>query len=200
MGRFALALCFGLVGLIFATSAIGQIRVRGYVKKDGTYVAPHYRSAPNRSKSDNYSTRGNYNPYTGEAGKTKPDYETTYVAPAYHAPAARYEPSQPPPVIQYYTVYRCTDAAGNRHYLSYPRAGCDEILIPTQPQNTTSQPVRSAQFQGYGCTSDCSGHRAGYEWAESRGIASPDECSGRSQSFIEGCEAYAEEHGQRDDE
>lgn len=44
------------------------------------------------------------------------------------------------------------------------------------------------------CTSDCSGHEAGYAWAEDRGITDPDECSGNSNSFIEGCEAYANEY------
>ncbi len=59
--------------LLVAGQAEGKgVRVRGYVKADGTYVAPHYRSAPNSSVSDNYSTRGNYNPYTGQAGKKDP--------------------------------------------------------------------------------------------------------------------------------
>lgn len=48
---------------------------------------------------------------------------------------------------------------------------------------------------GYPCTKDCSGHEAGYNWAENRGIESPDDCSGNSNSFIEGCRAYAEEQG-----
>jgi hypothetical protein len=42
-------------------------------------------------------------------------------------------------------------------------------------------------------TQDCSGHEAGYEWAEEHGIDDPDDCSGNSESFIEGCRAYAEE-------
>lgn len=50
-------------------------------------------------------------------------------------------------------------------------------------------------FRGYDCTVDCSGHEAGYNWAEERGITDPDNCGGRSQSFIEGCIAYAEESG-----
>lgn len=45
--------------------------VKGYVKKDGTYVAPHQKTAPNKTKNDNYSTKGNTNPYTGKKG-TKP--------------------------------------------------------------------------------------------------------------------------------
>jgi len=48
-------------------------------------------------------------------------------------------------------------------------------------------------FMGNECTSDCSGHEAGYEWAEEKGITDPDDCGGNSNSFIEGCESYAEE-------
>ena len=53
----------------------------------------------------------------------------------------------------------------------------------------------SAQtFQGYPCTQDCSGHEAGYNWAEQLGIEDPGDCGGNSDSFIEGCQAYAVEH------
>lgn len=48
-------------------------------------------------------------------------------------------------------------------------------------------------FHGYECTEDCSGHEAGYAWAERHDIDDPDDCGGNSQSFIEGCQAYAEE-------
>lgn len=50
-------------------------------------------------------------------------------------------------------------------------------------------------FHGYDCTEDCSGHEAGYAWAEENYITDPDNCGGNSQSFIEGCIAYAEENG-----
>lgn len=53
-------------------SSGGPVHVRGYTRKDGTYVAPHYRSAPNGTSSDNWSTKGNVNPYTGEAGTKAP--------------------------------------------------------------------------------------------------------------------------------
>lgn len=46
-------------------------------------------------------------------------------------------------------------------------------------------------FAGYLCTQDCSGHEAGYEWADGHGITDPNDCGGNSQSFIEGCMAYA---------
>jgi hypothetical protein len=46
--------------------------VKGYAKKGGTYVAPHVQSAPNATKLDNYSTKGNVNPYTGNEGTKDP--------------------------------------------------------------------------------------------------------------------------------
>jgi hypothetical protein len=49
-----------------------SVRVKGYFRKNGTYVAPHYRSAPNSSKLDNWSTGGNVNPYTGRTGTASP--------------------------------------------------------------------------------------------------------------------------------
>ena len=48
-------------------------------------------------------------------------------------------------------------------------------------------------FAGVGCTQDCSGHEAGYAWAEEKGITDPAHCGGKSWSFIEGCRAYAEQ-------
>lgn len=47
--------------------------VRGYTTKNGTYVAPHRQTNPNSTKRDNYSTKGNVNPYTGKAGTKKPN-------------------------------------------------------------------------------------------------------------------------------
>lgn len=46
--------------------------VKGHVTKDGTYVAPHVRTSPNSTKLDNYSTKGNVNPYTGKEGTKDP--------------------------------------------------------------------------------------------------------------------------------
>jgi hypothetical protein len=57
-----------------AVAKSGSTSVQGYTKKDGTYVAPHVRTTPNNSKYDNWSTKGNANPYTGKPG-TKDPYE-----------------------------------------------------------------------------------------------------------------------------
>ena len=50
----------------------GTVNVRPYTKKDGTYVAPHHRTAPGNSKDNNWSTKGNVNPYTGKPGTKEP--------------------------------------------------------------------------------------------------------------------------------
>ena len=49
-------------------------------------------------------------------------------------------------------------------------------------------------FGRYECTEDCSGHDAGYEWAEDNDINDEDDCGGNSSSFIEGCWSYVEDN------
>lgn len=67
---FAVALLTGAADdAIAGGKSGGNVAVRGYVRKDGTYVAPHMRSAPDASFQNNWSTSGNVNPYTGEEGK-----------------------------------------------------------------------------------------------------------------------------------
>jgi len=50
--------------------------------------------------------------------------------------------------------------------------------------------VQPRTFGGYPCTDDCSGHEAGYEWAESREPADEAACENASRSFREGCMAW----------
>jgi TPR repeat protein len=69
MLRFLIALIL-IIGA--SVDALGQVRVRGYTKKDGTYVAPHMRSSPNSTQLDNWSVKGNVNPYTGVEGTRNP--------------------------------------------------------------------------------------------------------------------------------
>jgi hypothetical protein len=61
-----------LLAATFAASAWAQTYVKPHVRKDGTYVEGHYRSAPDSSKLNNYSSQGNYNPYTGQNGTVNP--------------------------------------------------------------------------------------------------------------------------------
>jgi hypothetical protein len=54
--------------------------------------------------------------------------------------------------------------------------------------------AEGATFHGYACTKDCSGHIAGYQWAEKHGITNAGNCGGKSLSFFQGCLIYANEH------
>ena len=80
--------------------------------------------------------------------------------------------------------------------------GCGQPIDP--PENAAeaeaqTEDRRPLTFMGYACTNDCSGHQAGFDWAEERDIEDPDDCGGNSESFIEGCRAYAGELGPEDD-
>jgi hypothetical protein len=58
--------------------------------------------------------------------------------------------------------------------------------------------AEAEMFHGYACTMDCSGHEAGYNWAEEHGITDPDDCPidpHHSHSFTEGCWAFAGREG-----
>jgi hypothetical protein len=67
------------MAILSAGDVLANTYVRGYTRKDGTYVAPYYRTSPNKTQSDNYSTYGNYNPYTGKTGTKKCGlYNTCY--------------------------------------------------------------------------------------------------------------------------
>jgi hypothetical protein len=56
-------------------------------------------------------------------------------------------------------------------------------------------PAQAAEFGGYECTDDCSGHAAGYRWAEDHNITSSDDCplNGNARSFYEGCLASVDD-------
>jgi hypothetical protein len=55
-------------------------------------------------------------------------------------------------------------------------------------------------FDGYLCTEDCSGHEAGYNWAQDNNITSETDCSSNSNSFNEGCSAWVEENNQSNED
>jgi hypothetical protein len=45
-----------------------SVAVHGYIRADGTYVMPYHRSSPDGIFENNWSTKGNINPYTEKAG------------------------------------------------------------------------------------------------------------------------------------
>lgn len=54
------------------SSGSGSHSIKGYTKKNGAYVAPSHATNPNKSKRDNWSTKGNANPHTGKEGTKDP--------------------------------------------------------------------------------------------------------------------------------
>ena len=53
-------------------AAYGDTTVREYVKRDGTYVRRHHRTKPDDTMWNNYSSKGNTNPWTGQRGWITP--------------------------------------------------------------------------------------------------------------------------------
>jgi hypothetical protein len=60
-----------LLGVLALSSVSYAGYVNGYTKSNGTYVDGYYRSDANGTTSDNYSTYGNTNPYTGKRGSRR---------------------------------------------------------------------------------------------------------------------------------
>lgn len=55
----------------FDNSTYKSTTVKSYVKKDGTYVDSYKRSKKDNTTLNNWSTKGNSNPYTGKKGTKK---------------------------------------------------------------------------------------------------------------------------------
>lgn len=51
--------------------------VSGYTRSNGTYVQSHVRTMPNTTNWDNFSTKGNSNPFTGSTGYRARDYSSS---------------------------------------------------------------------------------------------------------------------------
>ena len=64
----------------------GETHVDGYYRKDGAYVAPHWRTTPDSSYNNNWSTAPNINPHTGQSGTREPRFPD--LNPSYQAPGA----------------------------------------------------------------------------------------------------------------
>jgi len=71
-----MALLAGATVMLLPAFAAAQVYVNPYVRRDGTQVQGHYRSAPDGNPSNNYSYPGNTNPYTG---RTAPGTADSYL-------------------------------------------------------------------------------------------------------------------------
>jgi hypothetical protein len=84
-----------IIAIVLSLAAIGasaQVHVNGYTKANGTYVAPHERTAPDTTLQNNYSTKGNVNPYTGKEGTVSPEPAPNSFQPKPQQPAPAYQP------------------------------------------------------------------------------------------------------------
>jgi hypothetical protein len=55
-------------GSAFARSNPHSTYVHGYHRSNGTYVKGYHRTVANHTTKDNYSHKGNYNPWTHKYG------------------------------------------------------------------------------------------------------------------------------------
>jgi hypothetical protein len=67
---------------------VGSTYVKGYTRKNGTYVNGYYRTKSNNTVKDNFSYSGNYNTYTGKTGTNK--YKTKKSSDYYSYPSYSY--------------------------------------------------------------------------------------------------------------
>jgi hypothetical protein len=68
--------------------------------------------------------------------------------------------------------------------------GMLSLLILVSPAR-----AQTRTFGDFDCTIDCSGHSAGYKWAEQHSIGDEGDCPyGNSRSFHEGCIAYTRDN------
>lgn len=74
------------------------------------------------------------------------------------------------------------------------------LLAGLQYFRTADSAAAQQTYGGYECTDDCSGHKAGFEWAQQNDIQDESDCEGSSsQSFAEGCKVYVENPGRNAD-
>lgn len=68
-----------------------------------------------------------------------------------------------------------------------------KLILPLTFALLFSGVAYANDFHGYPCTQDCSGHKAGYEWAKKKNITEQENCGGKSNSFVEGCHAWVDD-------
>ena len=79
-----LSLVIAASALFAAQQAVADVWVRGHYRSNGTYVQSHYRSDPDRSFRNNWSTYPNINPYTGKMGTRRtPSHSSSHSSPSW---------------------------------------------------------------------------------------------------------------------
>lgn len=86
-------LLIAAVAIAVSAPALAADYVKGYTRRDGTYVSPHWKTSPDSSRWNNYSTQGNVNPYSGRVGTVSP--MPSYQPYRYQAPQPSYPTYRP---------------------------------------------------------------------------------------------------------
>lgn len=61
-------LLFVVLSLIVCTAPADAKYVKSHMRRNGTFVSGYNRTRADRTKINNYSSRGNRNPFTGKRG------------------------------------------------------------------------------------------------------------------------------------
>lgn len=88
-------------------------------------------------------------------------------------------------------------------FVQHQADGASEDAVADQPYVSATEPATgtagepTSTFGGYPCLDDCSENKAGFQWAAENSITDPDNCTGNTAAFIEGCRVYAQDQPAR---
>jgi hypothetical protein len=79
-------------------------------------------------------------------------------------------------------------------YLQPAGAANDEQPTQRKAAAAAKKEPTAMTFGGYPCpAAGCAEDKAGWEWAARNRIRDPDDCTGMTAAFIEGCRVYAQQ-------
>lgn len=104
--------------ILSVQKAEAAVHVKGYFRKNGTYVQPHYRSNPDGNPYNNWSFPGNTNPYTGKTATGNPstylkNYYKQSTTNSYALPAAVIPTYVPSTFSTYHSCFQYGMASWN---------------------------------------------------------------------------------------
>lgn len=71
--------------------------------------------------------------------------------------------------------------------LSDPPSRPEQVVTSDQTPAQRTAAIERWARRTWDCSEDCSGHIAGWEWADRNAVTEPEECRNHSRSFEEGC-------------
>jgi hypothetical protein len=143
---------------ILSFTAAGDVYVHGYTRSNGTYVAPYYRSDPNNTTNDNWSTKGNMNPYTGQSGTKNPTFDqpgygqNSYQQTTQFVTQSTY--TTPNNTTTSPSQYKYDNTTGTEYYESHLPNGDIQISYHNKVTNSYWQTVYMPDGNQYGLDED----------------------------------------------